>query len=93
MPATRAASPDRPWPARLAPPMPSSLTATLSRSPDRVTVTSGLTGSFTLNDGSGDSTAARLSGLADRIAGVDGTLSVESPPGGPTIISAVLPCG
>jgi hypothetical protein len=24
---------------------------------------------------------------------LDGTLSVESPPGGPTIISAVLPCG
>src|SRR5205823_8327949 len=40
MPATRAASPDRPWPARLAPPMPSSLTATLSRLPDRVTATS-----------------------------------------------------
>ena len=25
--------------------------------------------------------------------GVDGELSVESPSGGPTIISAVLPCG
>jgi signal transduction histidine kinase len=35
---------------------------------------------------------AGLAGLADRVAGVDGTLSVESPPGGPTIISVVLPC-
>src|SRR6185312_6468897 len=40
IPATRAASPDRPWPVRLAPPTPSSLMATLSRPPDRVTVTS-----------------------------------------------------
>jgi signal transduction histidine kinase len=36
---------------------------------------------------------AGLSGLADRVAGVDGALSVESPSGGPTIIAAVLPCG
>jgi signal transduction histidine kinase len=42
--------------------------------------------------GGADPGGAGLSGLADRIAGVDGTLSVESPPGGPTIISAVLPC-
>jgi len=43
--------------------------------------------------GGADPAGAGLTGLADRIAGVDGTLSVESPPGGPTIISAVLPCG
>jgi signal transduction histidine kinase len=43
--------------------------------------------------GGADPRGAGLSGLADRIGGVDGTLSVESPPGGPTIISAVLPCG
>jgi signal transduction histidine kinase len=42
--------------------------------------------------GGADAGGAGLSGLADRIAGVDGALSVESPPGGPTIISAVLPC-
>jgi signal transduction histidine kinase len=42
--------------------------------------------------GGADPAGAGLVGLADRIAGVDGTLSVESPPGGPTIISAVLPC-
>jgi len=34
-----------------------------------------------------------LSGLADRVSGVDGRLSVESPAGGPTIIAAELPCG
>ena len=34
-----------------------------------------------------------LSGLADRVSGVDGRLSVESPVGGPTIIAVELPCG
>jgi signal transduction histidine kinase len=43
--------------------------------------------------GGADPNGAGLSGLADRVSGVDGTLSVESPSGGPTIISAVLPCG
>ena len=32
-----------------------------------------------------------LSGLADRVGAVDGTLSVESPPGGGTLVRAVLP--
>jgi signal transduction histidine kinase len=43
--------------------------------------------------GGADAAGAGLSGLADRIAGIDGAMSVESPPGGPTIISAMLPCG
>jgi signal transduction histidine kinase len=43
--------------------------------------------------GGADSGGAGLTGLADRAAGVDGRLTVESPSGGPTIISAVLPCG
>jgi len=43
--------------------------------------------------GGADPAGSGLSGLADRIGGVDGVLHVESPPGGPTIISAVLPCG
>jgi signal transduction histidine kinase len=43
--------------------------------------------------GGADPHGSGLAGLADRIAGVDGRLSVESPSGGPTIISAVLPCG
>src|SRR5262249_53871072 len=43
--------------------------------------------------GGADPGGAGLAGLADRVAGVDGRLSIESPSGGPTIISAVLPCG
>ena len=42
--------------------------------------------------GGADADGEGLRGLADRIAGIDGALSVESPPGGPTIISAILPC-
>jgi signal transduction histidine kinase len=42
--------------------------------------------------GGADPGGAGLKGLADRVAGVDGRLTVESPPGGPTIIAAVLPC-
>jgi signal transduction histidine kinase len=42
--------------------------------------------------GGADSNGAGLRGLADRVAGVDGRLTVESPSGGPTIIAAVLPC-
>jgi signal transduction histidine kinase len=42
--------------------------------------------------GGADAHGAGLSGLADRVAGVDGRLTVESPSGGPTIIAAVLPC-
>lgn len=34
-----------------------------------------------------------LSGLADRLAALDGTLTVSSPAGGPTRIHAELPCG
>lgn len=34
-----------------------------------------------------------LSGLAARVAGVDGRLSVSSPAGGPTVIEVALPCG
>jgi signal transduction histidine kinase len=34
-----------------------------------------------------------LRGLTQRAAAVDGTLTVESPPGGPTVITVELPCG
>jgi signal transduction histidine kinase len=34
-----------------------------------------------------------LRGLAQRAAAVDGTLTVDSPPGGPTTITVELPCG
>jgi signal transduction histidine kinase len=58
----------------------------------------GFPGSLTVlisDDGIGgaDPHGAGLSGLADRVGGIDGELSVESPSGGPTIISVVLPCG
>jgi signal transduction histidine kinase len=43
--------------------------------------------------GGADITSTGLAGMADRISGVDGRLSVESPVGGPTIIAAELPCG
>jgi signal transduction histidine kinase len=33
-----------------------------------------------------------LSGLMQRVASVDGTLTIDSPPGGPTVIAAELPC-
>ena len=44
------------------------------------------TGDGTGSDGTG------LRGLAQRAAAVDGTLSIDSPPGGPTVITAELPC-
>ena len=43
--------------------------------------------------GGADMSKPGLGGLADRVSGVDGRLSVESPAGGPTIIAAELPCG
>jgi signal transduction histidine kinase len=43
--------------------------------------------------GGADARGAGLSGLADRVSGVDGRLSVESPSGGPTTIAVELPCG
>jgi signal transduction histidine kinase len=43
--------------------------------------------------GGADPSGQGLSGLAARVAGVDGRLSVISPAGGPTSIEAALPCG
>jgi signal transduction histidine kinase len=43
--------------------------------------------------GGADPHGQGLSGLADRVAGVDGRLTVSSPAGGGTVIEAVLPCG
>lgn len=47
------------------------------------------------DDGVGGANAngAGLTGLADRVRGVDGRFSVESPSGGPMIIAAELPWG
>jgi signal transduction histidine kinase len=47
------------------------------------------------DDGSGGADASRgtgLTGLADRVAVLDGTLSLSSPPGGPTVLSVEIPC-
>lgn len=53
------------------------------------------------DDGSGGAVVGRpgesdsgtgLMGLMQRAASVDGTLTIDSPPGGPTIITAELPC-
>jgi signal transduction histidine kinase len=41
---------------------------------------------------SAGSSSSGLAGLADRVAAVDGSLSVASPPGGPTTITVDLPC-
>ncbi len=46
------------------------------------------------DDGIGGAAVAKgqgLSGLADRLAGVDGTLTVSSPAGGPTQLTATIP--
>ncbi|SCG56043.1 Signal transduction histidine kinase [Micromonospora echinaurantiaca] len=43
--------------------------------------------------GGADPTGAGLTGLARRVAALDGRLRVDSPPGGPTMVLAELPCG
>jgi signal transduction histidine kinase len=42
--------------------------------------------------GADDSNGTGLSGLRDRLAAVDGTLTVSSPAGGPTRLHAEIPC-
>jgi signal transduction histidine kinase len=47
------------------------------------------------DDGVGGADAAHgtgLAGLAHRVGSIDGTLEVRSPPGGPTVVRAELPC-
>ncbi|MFC4056811.1 sensor histidine kinase [Planomonospora corallina] len=64
-------------------------TVTLSRTGDVLMLTIG-------DDGVGGAHVAKghgLSGLADRLRAVDGELTVDSPPGGPTVIVAEVPCG
>ncbi|WP_305783568.1 sensor histidine kinase [Symbioplanes lichenis] len=49
-----------------------------------------------LDDGAGGATdrpGGGLRGLAQRAGSVDGRLRIESPPGGPTLVEVVLPCG
>jgi signal transduction histidine kinase len=42
--------------------------------------------------GGADPAGSGLTGLADRVGGVDGSMHVESPTGGPTVITVELPC-
>jgi signal transduction histidine kinase len=56
----------------------------------RVVVTDDGRGGATLDAG-GEGSGLR--GLAQRAAAVDGTLTIHSPPGGPTVITVELPCG
>ena len=46
------------------------------------------------DDGTGgaDPAGAGLTGLRDRVAALDGTLTVSSPAGGPTLVRAEIPC-
>ncbi|GAB3441572.1 sensor histidine kinase [Actinophytocola sediminis] len=68
-------------------------------SPDGIDISVGRDGHWltvsVLDDGSGGArlTGTGLSGLARRVAAADGEFSVDSPPGGPTLVSARLPCG
>ncbi len=48
------------------------------------------------DDGVGGASLAKghgLAGLADRVAALDGRLAVDSPVGGPTVLTAEIPCG
>jgi signal transduction histidine kinase len=47
------------------------------------------------DDGAGgaDPGGRGLTGLARRVVALDGRFTVDSPPGGPTVIEAALPCG
>jgi len=61
----------------------------------RIVVSDDGRGGATLDGGGAatDGAGTGLRGLAQRAAAVDGTLTVDSPPGGPTAITVELPCG
>jgi signal transduction histidine kinase len=67
-------------------------------SPDGIDIAVRREGSWLMvsvrDDGSGGAslTGTGLSGLARRVAAADGEFDVKSPPGGPTVVSARLPC-
>jgi signal transduction histidine kinase len=65
---------------------------TVSRGGDllRIVVTDDGRGGAVARDGGGPGSGLR--GLAQRAAAVDGKLTIDSPPGGPTVITAELPC-
>jgi signal transduction histidine kinase len=48
------------------------------------------------DDGVGGASVAKghgLAGLSDRVAALDGRLGIDSPAGGPTVLTAEIPCG
>ena len=69
---------------------------TVQRSGDRlrIVVSDDGQGGAALDPGGGpaDADGSGLRGLAQRAAAVDGTLTIDSPPGGPTRITVELPC-
>jgi signal transduction histidine kinase len=75
----------------------SSAEVTVVRAGDRlrIVVSDDGRGGATLDGGgaAADGAGSGLRGLAQRAAAVDGTLTVDSPPGGPTAITVELPCG
>jgi len=64
-------------------------TVTIRRVADRLLVIVGDDG----RGGADPALGSGLAGLADRVSGVDGTLRVNSPIGGPTVVEVELPCG
>jgi signal transduction histidine kinase len=58
----------------------------------RIAVTDDGSGGAVPAEGDGAAAGSGLRGLAQRAAAVDGTLTIDSPPGGPTVIAAELPC-
>src|SRR5262249_9160498 len=58
----------------------------------RLSVTDDGSGGPVPADGDRAGAGTRLRGLPHRAAAVDATLTIGSPPGGPTVIAAELPC-
>jgi signal transduction histidine kinase len=58
----------------------------------RISVTDNGAGGAVLDGTGGSDGGTGLRGLMQRAASVDGTLTIDSPPGGPTVITAELPC-
>jgi signal transduction histidine kinase len=72
-----------------------SLHSGASRASVIITEAAGLLRVLVEDDGSGGAQAdpgGGLAGLAGRVAALDGTFRVTSPPGGPTHVEAVIPC-
>jgi len=58
----------------------------------RIAVTDDGSGGAAPAEGDDAGAGTGLRGLGQRAAAVDGTLTIDSPPGGPTVIAAELPC-